>query len=216
MVVSGCVGPRGDGYVPGEVMSADEAEAYHAPQISAFAEAGADMVSAVTMTNASEAIGVARAAATGGPAGIALLHRGDRRPPADRPDAGRGDRRGRRRHVERPRLLHDQLRAPDALRRACCGPKRAWTRRIGGIRANASRRSHQELNESPDLDAGNPIELGGQYRDLVRVHAPDQRAGRLLRHRPSPRRRHQPRLPAGRATGGLADVSPAPGRRSRA
>jgi hypothetical protein len=46
----------------------------------------------------------------------------------------------------------------------------AWTRRIGGLRANASRRSHQELNDSPDLDAGDPIELGGQYRDLVRSH----------------------------------------------
>ena len=51
IVVSGCVGPRGDGYDPGQVMSAAEAEAYHAHQISTFAEAGADMAAAITMTN---------------------------------------------------------------------------------------------------------------------------------------------------------------------
>jgi homocysteine S-methyltransferase len=62
MVVSGCVGPRGDGYDPGQVMSPEEAEDYHAHQIGAFAEAKADMVTAITMTNANEAVGVARAA----------------------------------------------------------------------------------------------------------------------------------------------------------
>ena len=62
IVVSGCVGPRGDGYDPGQVMSAAEAETYHTHQIGALAEAGADMVTAITMTNASEAIGVAQAA----------------------------------------------------------------------------------------------------------------------------------------------------------
>lgn len=48
--------------------------------------------------------------------------------------------------------------------------KAAWVKRIRGIRANASTRSHQELNDSPDLDAGDPLELGGQYRDLLRRH----------------------------------------------
>ena len=62
MVVSGCVGPRGDGYDPGTVMSADEAQAYHAEQIGVFARSGADMVTAITMTNANEAVGLTRAA----------------------------------------------------------------------------------------------------------------------------------------------------------
>ena len=44
VVVSGCVGPRGDGYDPGNVMSADEAQAYHAEQIGVLARSGADMV----------------------------------------------------------------------------------------------------------------------------------------------------------------------------
>ena len=66
MVVSGCVGPRGDGYDPGQVMTAAEAEAYHAHQIAAFAEAEADMVAAITMTNANEAVGITRAALKAG------------------------------------------------------------------------------------------------------------------------------------------------------
>jgi S-methylmethionine-dependent homocysteine/selenocysteine methylase len=62
VVVSGCVGPRGDGYDPGQVMSSGAAQAYHAHQIDAFAAAGADMITAITMTNTNESIGVARAA----------------------------------------------------------------------------------------------------------------------------------------------------------
>src|SRR4029450_7650464 len=62
VVLGGRGGPRGDGYDPGAAMSADEAQAYHAQQIGVFAEYGADMVTAITMTNANEAIGVARAA----------------------------------------------------------------------------------------------------------------------------------------------------------
>jgi homocysteine S-methyltransferase len=61
-VVSGNVGPRGDGYVVGETMSAAEAEAYHRPQVDAFAAAGADVATALTMTYVDEAIGIARAA----------------------------------------------------------------------------------------------------------------------------------------------------------
>ena len=62
LVVSGNIGPRGDGYDPGALMSPWEAEAYHAWQIGVFADAGADLVSAVTLTNVNEAIGVTRAA----------------------------------------------------------------------------------------------------------------------------------------------------------
>lgn len=169
MVVSGCVGPRGDGYQPGHVMTAGAAETYHAPQIEAFAAAGADMVSAITMTNTNEAIGIARAAAKAGlPVAIAFTLETDGRLPTGQPlgeavalvDEATGD-------------------TPAYYMINCCHPthfegvlkrNQAWTRRIRGLRANASRRSHQELNESPDLDAGDPIELGGQYRRLVLAH----------------------------------------------
>src|SRR4029078_7853832 len=74
IVVSGCVGPRGDGYVDGATMSAEEAEAYHARQIGVFAESDADITTAITMAYAQEAVGVARAAVGGGdPAGRCVV-----------------------------------------------------------------------------------------------------------------------------------------------
>ena len=62
MVVSGAIGPRGDGYYPGGLMSPDEAADYHGFQIDLFCDAGADLVSAFTMTNIGEAQGIALAA----------------------------------------------------------------------------------------------------------------------------------------------------------
>lgn len=169
MVVSGCIGPRGDGYVAGEVMSEGAAEAYHALQVDAFASAGADMVTAITMTNTSEAIGIARAAMqTGLPVALSFTVETDGRLPTGQ-------------------TLAEAIEAVDAATsngpayymincahpahfQDVMGSDQAWTQRIRGLRANASRRSHQELNDSPDLDAGDPIELGGQYRDLVQAH----------------------------------------------
>lgn len=169
IVVSGCVGPRGDGYDPGQVMSAGEAETYHAHQIGALAQAGADMVTAITMTNASEAIGLAKAAVKAEvPVAISFTLETDGRLPTGQ-------------------TLSDAIGEVDAATAAapayyminCAHPLhfhdtlpavQGWTKRIRGIRANASRRSHQELNDAPDLDAGDPIELGGQYRDLLRQH----------------------------------------------
>jgi len=169
IVVSGCVGPRGDGYDPGQVMSAGEAETYHAHQIGALAEAGADMVTAITMTNANEAVGVARAAVKAAiPVAISFTLETDGRLPTGQTlsDAiGEVDAATAAApayymiNCAHPLHFHDTLRAAQG-----------WTKRIRGIRANASRRSHQELNEAPDLDAGDPIELGGQYRDLLLQH----------------------------------------------
>jgi S-methylmethionine-dependent homocysteine/selenocysteine methylase len=66
MVISGCVGPRGDGYQPGHTMTATDAAAYHRRQIDVFADSDADMVSAITMNYADEAIGIAMAAENAG------------------------------------------------------------------------------------------------------------------------------------------------------
>ena len=116
MVVSGCVGPRGDGYDPGQVMSAAEAEAYHAHQIGAFAEAGAEMATAITMTNACEAIGIARAATKLGlPSVVSFTLETDGRLPTGQSLAEAVAEVDVR--CEHPSgLLHDQLRAPDPLR----------------------------------------------------------------------------------------------------
>jgi S-methylmethionine-dependent homocysteine/selenocysteine methylase len=166
-VVSGCVGPRGDGYDPGAVMSADEAQAYHAGQIGVFAGSAADMVTAITMTNASEAIGVTRAARVAGlPVAISFTLETDGRLPtgqglkeaiAEVDEATQGG----------PAYYMINCAHPTHFA-ATLADKGAWLQRIRGVRANASKRSHTELNEAPDLDAGDPVELGGEYAAMVR------------------------------------------------
>lgn len=169
MVVSGCVGPRGDGYEPGQVMSAGEAEDYHTHQIGAFAEAQADMITAITMTNANEAIGITQAAMKAGmPVAISFTTETDGRLPTGQ-------------------TLSDAIAEVDAATAAgpvyyminCAHPSHFaealpagenWTKRVRGLRCNASRCSHQELNDAPELDPGDPVELGLQYRDLLQRH----------------------------------------------
>ena len=87
VVISGCVGPSDDGYNPAELLSADVAEAYHSTQIETFADTAADMVTAITMTYAEEAIGITRAAQRVRPPGRDLVHGRDRRAAAERRDA---------------------------------------------------------------------------------------------------------------------------------
>ena len=93
IVISGCIGPRGDGYQVGAAMSVDEARTYHCLQTRTFAATEADLVTAITMTYAAEAVGIAQAARDGGDAGRDLLHRRDRRSPAIGSAARRRDRR---------------------------------------------------------------------------------------------------------------------------
>jgi len=167
MVISGCVGPRGDGYNPGEMMTAEEAETYHAAQIRAFAESPADMITAITMTYEEEAVGVARAAqAAGLPVVISFTVETDGRLPSGQSlkdaieavDAATG---------KAPAYYMINCAHPDHFEDALAKGE-GWVRRIKGLRANASRLSHAELDEAEVLDDGNPEELGRQYRDLQR------------------------------------------------
>ncbi len=169
MVVSGCIGPRGDGYVAGEVMSEDAAEAYHALQVTAFAEAGADMVTAITMTNAPEAIGIVRAATRSAmPVVLSFTLETDGRLPTGQT---LGEAIGLIDEVTSNGPAYYMINCAHPTHfEGVLGSGQPWTKRVRGLRANASRRSHQELNDAPDLDAGDPVELGGQYRDLVRSH----------------------------------------------
>lgn len=66
VVISGCVGPRGDGYQPYELMDVDEARNYHAVQIRTLADTNTDLITAITMTCPTEAIGVTEAARAAG------------------------------------------------------------------------------------------------------------------------------------------------------
>jgi S-methylmethionine-dependent homocysteine/selenocysteine methylase len=167
VVVSGCVGPRGDGYVAERVMSAHAAESYHQEQIDVFAETTADMVCAITMNYVEEALGVARAARRAGmPVALSFTVETDGRLPT-----------GQTLESAIEQVDAETSRYPLYYMINCAHPThfdevlngaRPWTQRIRGIRANASRMSHAELNEAPALDAGDAEELGGQYAELKR------------------------------------------------
>lgn len=165
VIISGCIGPRGDGYVPGEKMGVKDAERYHRPQIATFASTVADIVTAMTMNYVEEAIGVTHAArAVGMPVAISFTVETDGRLPTGQP-------------------LAEAIGAVDAATAAypryyllnCAHPTHfagilrdgnpAW-QRLRGLRANASKLSHAELNAATELDAGNPEEFAMDYEAL--------------------------------------------------
>lgn len=169
MVVSGCIGPRGDGYDPGAVMTAREAEQYHGAQVRTFAGAGVDLVTAITMTNSAEAIGVVRAAQSAGlPCVLSFTVETDGRLPTGQ-HLGDAIKDVDTETGSAAAYYMLNCAHPDHFDRTLV-PGADWSQRIRGIRANASRRSHQELNDSPDLDDGDPKELGEQYRRLRQDH----------------------------------------------
>lgn len=169
ILVSGCMGPRGDGYDPGQIMSPAEAERYHNHQATILASAKPDMLSAFTMNNLNEAIGITRAAAaTGLPFVLSFTVETDGRLPT-------GD------------SLAAAIEAVDAETGSypayymvnCAHPTHFaatldqdadWVLRIQGIRANASRCSHAELDSMTEVDAGDPADLAQRYRALRARH----------------------------------------------
>lgn len=165
IVISGCVGPRGDGYNVGKKMKEEDAQKYHATQISTFSETEADMVSAFTMTYAEEAIGIARAAKHSGmPVVISFTVETDGKLPS-----------GQKLKDAIEQVDKATENAPSYYMINCAHPthfKETLTgselgmNRIRGIRANASTMSHAELDEAEKLDDGNPSELGSQYNEL--------------------------------------------------
>jgi homocysteine S-methyltransferase len=165
MVISGNIGPRGDGYVPGQMMSAQAAEDYHAEQVGVFRDTEADFVSAFTLNYANEAIGVARAAAAAGmPAVISFTVETDGRLPTGQSlkdaiaevDAESGIRPAYYMiNCSHPTHFADALAAGGA-----------WVRRLRGLRANASKCSHAELEAMTELDSGDPVDFGRHYANL--------------------------------------------------
>lgn len=165
VVISGCLGPRGDGYVVDRAMSAQEAEEYHREQIETFAGTAADMVCAITMNYLEEAVGIALAAQRVKiPAAISFTVETDGKLPSGQPLKSA---------IEEVDIATSNY--PSYYMINCAHPTHfeqvlaegePWLGRIQGIRANASRKSHAELNESAELDVGNPTELGSQYAQL--------------------------------------------------
>ncbi|MFL1485907.1 homocysteine S-methyltransferase family protein [Marinobacter sp. LN3S78] len=165
MVISGCIGPKGDGYTPSGELTIEEARAYHQSQIDTFRDTAADLVAALTLNTVEEAIGIVQAAVSAGmPSVVSFTTETDGRLPS-------GVSLG-----EAIRTVDEVTDAAPAYYMINCAhpehfsqglePGADWTRRIRGLRANASRKSHQELDNSTELDDGNPAELGELYASL--------------------------------------------------
>ncbi|MBX3584900.1 MAG: homocysteine S-methyltransferase family protein [Rhizobiaceae bacterium] len=167
IVLNGAIGPRGDGYKAGR-MGAAEAEDYHAFQVDIFAATQADMVSAITMNTVNEAVGVARAAAAARiPCVISFTVETDGklvdgttlRAAIEATDTATGGS---------PAYYMVNCAHPTHFEQALERDE-TWVRRIHGIRANASAKSHAELDESDTLDPGDMADLSRRYRALTRA-----------------------------------------------
>jgi homocysteine S-methyltransferase len=166
--ISGCIGPRGDGYSVGAVMTADEARGYHAHQVRVLADAGCDLVSVLTLTYADEGLGVARAAREAGvPVVLHFTLETDGRLPDG---ATLGEAIEAIDNATHGYVAYYGINCahPDHIAPALVDAG-AWTERIRSVRANASRMSHAELDEAAELDAGDPIELAEGYVMLRQV-----------------------------------------------
>jgi S-methylmethionine-dependent homocysteine/selenocysteine methylase len=165
IVISGCIGPQDDGYSPATKLSATDARDYHATQIGTFRDTTADMVTAVTMTYVDEAVGIARAAAEAGlPSAISFTLETDGKLPSGQ---GLGEAIGQ--------VDVETGSAPAYYMINCAHPTHfesvletgaPWVERIRGLRANASTKSHAELDEATELDEGDPADLGARYTAL--------------------------------------------------
>ena len=167
VLISGNIGPRGDGYRPTDKMTVAAAHAYHLPQISVFADTDADLVTALTLNYLEEAEGIVRAAqAAAIPVVISFTVETDGCLPSGQSlesaitqlDSNTED------YVSyymincaHPSHFEHRLQSGD------------WLERIRGIRGNASKCSHAELDESETLDDGNPSEFGADYARLKRL-----------------------------------------------
>lgn len=167
-LVSGNLGPRGDGYRAGDEIDPDDASAYHTAQIEAFAEAGADLVTALTLTGTGEAIGIVRAARSAGlPVAVSFTVEVDGRLPDGTP-------------LSAAVTTVDGEAAPDYFMVNCAHPSHIapgltpgdWRSRIVGLRANASTLSHAELDAATELDEGDPVELA-RAQDPLRSDLPN-------------------------------------------
>ena len=164
IVLNAPIGPRGDAYAPETRIGADEAERYYSQQLGWLAQTEIDMITGLTFTQSGEAIGLVRAAEGHGlPCVISFTVETDGRLPTG--------------ETLRDAIAHvdgETGNGPAYFMVNCAHPDHFahvlqagdWRKRIRGIRANASRCSHAELDESDTLDDGNPAELAEQYARL--------------------------------------------------
>lgn len=170
IVISGSLGPRGDGYDPGNPISTESAKEYHSAQIRSFYESDTDFVSALTMANAPETLGIVLAAKEiDMPIAVSFTVETDGNLPT-----GMSIK-------EAIEIIEEKSDAyPIYYMINCAHPTHfahilkesgKWKDRLMGIRANASKCSHEELDNATELDDGNPLEFGKEYQDIL-AHNP--------------------------------------------
>jgi homocysteine S-methyltransferase len=165
-LVSGAMGPRRDAWQYDAAMTIAEAQDYHGPQVEAFAEAGADLVTAYTLTNTPEAIGIATLARRAGiPCVLSFTLETDGNLPGGKPLG---------RTIAEVDAATDGYPAYYMIN--CAHPVHFattlrhgghWVDRIGGLRVNASMKSHAELDESETLDIGDWNDLAQRYNRIL-------------------------------------------------
>ncbi len=167
IVISGCIGPRGDGYVADSAMSDRQAEDYHRAQVETFAGTAADLVTAITMNYVEEAVGVARAARRANmPVVISFTVETDGRLPTGQ-SLGDAIVQVDDATADYPAYYMINCAHPSHFDQVL-DAEAPWLERLRGLRANASRMSHAALNEASELDAGSPPDLGQEYAGLKR------------------------------------------------
>ncbi|MCW2958947.1 MAG: homocysteine S-methyltransferase [Solirubrobacterales bacterium] len=168
VVISGCIGPQDDAYSPAALLSADEAQAYHAKQITTFADTAADLVSAMTLTYAAEAIGIARAAAQAGlPSVLSFTLETDGRLPSGQ-SLSEAIAEVDRATASAPAYYMINCAHPTHFDLALAEGDAALAR-VRALRANASTLSHAELDEAEVLDEGDAADLAARYPALRTV-----------------------------------------------
>ncbi|RYG65698.1 homocysteine S-methyltransferase family protein [archaeon] len=160
MLISGNLGPRGDGYVAREIMPPEEAQAYHSRQCAVYREAGVDMVTAYTMTYPEECIGIAWAAREADlPVVISFTLDTDALLPSgwslaeaiQTIDSATGSYPLYYMiNCTHPIHFMPLFRYAHEHKLECS----AWMQRIRGLQCNASKKSHAELDETWRSSAG--------------------------------------------------------------
>lgn len=168
IIISGNIGPQDDGYAPGVMLSEKEAREYHQDQIKTFASAGVDIVSALTLCYADEAIGFVKAANDAGlPSVVAFTLETDGRLP-----------NGTSLASAISEVDSETEGGPAYYMINCAHPSHfenvigseVVIERLKAVRGNASRMSHEELDNAEELDQGVPEEFGVETAELLSKH----------------------------------------------
>jgi len=173
VLVTGDIGPRGDGYAATGAVSIGAAYDYHAAQVDVLARAGVDVLVPLTMTSLPETLGILRAAEI---AKLPVLVSPTIEPDGKLPDgtplgefvATVDDATHGYPLAFMVNCVHPSHLAP--VLRAAAERDEPWLTRFRGVRANASAKTHAELDASKALDRGDPAALGGGVADLQRAH----------------------------------------------